>query len=807
MAKAEPSLEGKRAEDEKVWNMLIRKAAVIGAGTMGCGIATHLANAGVPCLLLDIVPEGEGERSRIASDAIGRALKSRPPSFMDPSDSSLLSAGNIEDDLEALGECDWIIEAVTEDLDVKRGIYERIAPHRRAGSIISSNTSGISLGLLTEGLDEDFRSSFLVTHFFNPPRYMYLLELVRGPDTSEEIFSAVREFAQKRLGKGVVECKDTPNFIANRIGVLCMGASCVYQEETGLSIEEIDAITGPVIGRPKTATFKLHDLVGIDVALMVMNNVYDQVPDDESRKLFQAPAFLQRMVEEGKLGRKSGGGFYRKEGKEILVLDLDSFEYRQAKEVSFPSLDRAREAKGLAEKIQALTGGGDQASAYLWKLLSETMLYSARRIPEICDDILSVDRALRWGFNWQLGPFELWDSLGVKATAERLEKEGREVPELVTGLLSSGNESFYSARGKGAERRVSVYVPASGTLKTIDDRPGIILLDDVRMRSEPLRTNPSASVLDIGEGVLCVEFHSKMNTISGETLEMIREGVDLAERDGYAGLVIGNQGANFSLGANIKELAESAVAKDWKAIDRMIRDFHETVLRVRYSAIPVAGVVQGMALGGGCEIPLACDAIQAAAETYIGLVELGVGLIPAGGGTREMACRAVEAVPEGYPVDSFGFLMRYFENIAMAKTSGSAVEARQLGYLRPIDGISMNRDRALCDARTRVLAMAAQGYRPPAPRESVKVAGEAGIAELLILLSQYSGGGFISEYDEFLAGRFAYVLCGGNIDGEFSVTERYLLDLEREVFLGLLGEQKTIDRITHTLKTGKPLRN
>ncbi|MEE3297209.1 MAG: 3-hydroxyacyl-CoA dehydrogenase/enoyl-CoA hydratase family protein [Planctomycetota bacterium] len=787
--------------------MLIRKAAVIGAGTMGCGIATHLANAGVPCLLLDIVPEGEGERSRIASDAIDRALKSRPPSFMDPSDSSLLSAGNIEDDLEALGECDWIIEAVTEDLDVKRGIYERIAPHRRAGSIISSNTSGISLGLLTEGLDDDFRSSFLVTHFFNPPRYMYLLELVRGPDTSEEIFSAVREFAEKRLGKGVVECKDTPNFIANRIGVLCMGASCVYQEETGLSIEEIDAITGPVIGRPKTATFKLHDLVGIDVALMVMNNVYDQVPDDESRKLFQAPAFLQRMVEEGKLGRKSGGGFYRKEGKEILVLDLDSFEYRQAKEVSFPSLDRAREAKGLAEKIQALTGGGDQASAYLWKLLSETMLYSARRIPEICDDILSVDRALRWGFNWQLGPFELWDSLGVKATAERLEKEGREVPDLVTGLLSSGNESFYSAMGKGAERRVSVYVPANGTLKTIDDRPGIILLEDVRMRSEPLRTNPSASVLDIGEGVLCVEFHSKMNTISGETLEMIREGVDLAERDGYAGLVIGNQGANFSLGANIKELAESAVAKDWKAIDRMIRDFHETVLRVRYSVIPVVGVVQGMALGGGCEIPLACDAIQAAAETYIGLVELGVGLIPAGGGTREMACRAVEAVPEGYPVDSFGFLMRYFENIAMAKTSGSAVEARQLGYLRPIDGISMNRDRALCDARTRVLAMAAQGYRPPAPRESVKVAGEAGIAELLILLSQYSGGGFISEYDEFLAGRFAYVLCGGNIDGEFPVTERYLLDLEREVFLGLLGEQKTIDRITHTLKTGKPLRN
>ena len=807
MARAEPSLEGKRAEDEKAWNMLIRKAAVIGAGTMGCGIATHLANAGVPCLLLDIVPEGEGERSRIATDAIGRALKSRPPSFMDPSDSSLLSAGNIEDDLEALGECDWIIEAVTEDLDVKRGIYERIAPHRRAGSIISSNTSGISLGLLTEGLDDDFRSSFLVTHFFNPPRYMYLLELVRGPDTSEEIFSAVREFAQKRLGKGVVECKDTPNFIANRIGVLCMGASCVYQEETGLSIEEIDAITGPVIGRPKTATFRLHDLVGIDVALMVMKNVYDLVPDDESRELFRAPAFLQRMVDEGKLGRKSGGGFYRKEGKEILVLDLESFEYRQAKEVSFSSLDSARKEKELPAKIQALAGGEDQASVYVWKLLSETMLYSARMVPEICDDILSVDRALRWGFNWQLGPFELWDALGVRATADRLEKEGREIPALVEELLRGGSHSFYSTAGEGAKRRPSVFVPASRELEMIEDRPGVILLDDVRMRSEPLRSNPSASVLDLGEGVLCVEFHSKMNTISGETLEMIREGVDAAEQEGCAGLIIGNQAPNFSLGANIKELAAAAVEKDWKAIDRMIRDFHETVLKVRYSSIPVVGVVQGMALGGGCEIPLACDAVQAAAETYIGLVELGVGLIPAGGGTREMACRAAEAVPPGYPVDSFGFLMRYFENISMAKTSGSAAEARQLGYLRPIDGISMNRDRALLDARTRVLAMASHGYRPPAPRESVKVAGEAGIAELRILLSQYAGGGFISEYDEFLAGRFAYALCGGNIDGEFPVSEHYLLELEREVFLGLLGEQKTIDRITHTLKTGKPLRN
>ena len=787
--------------------MLIRKAAVIGAGTMGCGIATHLANAGVPCLLLDIVPDGEGERSRIASDAIAGALKSRPASFMDPSSAALLTAGNIEDDLGALEDCDWIIEAVTENLEVKRDIYSRIASHRRPGSIVSSNTSGISLGLLVEGLDEDFRSSFLVTHFFNPPRYMYLLELVRGPDTSEEVFSAVRDFAEVRLGKGVVECKDTPNFIANRIGVLCMGASCVYQEETGLSIEEIDAITGPVIGRPKTATFKLHDLVGIDVALMVMKNVYDLVPDDESRELFKAPAFLQRMVDEGRLGRKSGGGFYRKEGKDILVLDLESFEYREAREVSFPSLESAREAKGLPAKIQALVSGDDPASVYVWKLLSETMLYSARRVPEICDDLVSVDRALRWGFNWELGPFELWDALGVRATVERIEEEGREVPALVEALLSGGKDSFYSVAGEGADRRRSVFVPGGGTLETIEDRAGVIILDNVRMRGEPLESNPSASVLDIGEGVLCVEFHSKMNTISGETLELVRRGVDAAEQGGYAGLVIGNQAPNFSVGANIKELASAALEKDWKAIEGMIRGFHATALKLRYSSIPVVCTVQGMALGGGCEIPLACDAIQAAAETYIGLVELGVGLIPAGGGTREMACRAAEAVPPGYPVDSFGFLMRYFENISMAKISGSAAEARQLGYLRPVDGISMNRDRALCDARTRVLAIAAEGYRPPCPRHSVKVAGGAGIAELQILLSQYSGGGFISEYDEFLAGRFAYALCGGNIDAEFPVSEQYLLDLECEVFLGLLGEQKTLDRISHTLKTGKPLRN
>jgi len=795
--------------------MLIKKAAVIGAGTMGCGIATHLANAGIPCVLLDIVPpdlspedaQNPKARSQFAIGALARAKKSRPASFMSAADAALVDVGNIEDDMDKIADCDWIVEAVTENLEIKRALYEKIAASRKPGSIVSSNTSGLSLSLLVDGFDDDFRRNFLITHFFNPPRYMYLLEIVRGAETSPEVVDAISKFAEVRLGKGVVECKDTPNFIANRIGVFCMGASCKIHEGSGLSIEEIDAITGPIIGRPKTATFKLHDLVGIDVAVMVMKNCQELCPNDESRDLFTPPAWLERMVTEKRLGRKTGAGFYKKEGRDILVLDLETNEYREKRDGKLTSLDAARKAKGLPAKIQAMISGDDNASKYVWQLLSETLLYSARRVPEISDDIVSVDRAMKWGFNWELGPFELWDALGVKDTAARILSEGREVPALVEKLLASDHDSFYDYIGEGAERRQVAFDVATGDQIDVPARSGVLLLDDVRARSEPLSSNRCANLWDLGDGVLGVEFTSKMNSISGETLDMIREACDRAENEGWAGVVIGNQAPNFSVGANLVELSGAAMEKNFDAIEAMIRNFHATAVRTRYASVPVVAAVQGMALGGGCEIPLACDRVQAAAETYIGLVELGVGLIPAGGGTREMTCRAAEAVPAGISADSFAYLRSYFENIAMARTSTSAAEAVGLGYLRPTDGISMNRDRAIEDAKRHVLTMAEDGYRAPAPRDAVQVAGAPGIAELQVMLHQYESGGFISQYDSFLASKLAYVLCGGAIDAEFPVTEQYLLDLECEVFLSLLGEEKTLERIAHTLKTGKPLRN
>ena len=666
--------------------MLIKKAAVIGAGTMGCGIATHLANAGIPCVLLDIVPpdlspedaQNPKARSQFAIGALARAKKSRPASFMSAADAALVDVGNIEDDMDKIADCDWIVEAVTENLEIKRALYEKIAASRKPGSIVSSNTSGLSLSLLVDGFDDDFRRNFLITHFFNPPRYMYLLEIVRGAETSPEVVDAISKFAEVRLGKGVVECKDTPNFIANRIGVFCMGASCKIHEGSGLSIEEIDAITGPIIGRPKTATFKLHDLVGIDVAVMVMKNCQELCPNDESRDLFTPPAWLERMVTEKRLGRKTGAGFYKKEGRDILVLDLETNEYREKRDVSFPSLDAARKAKGLPAKIQAMISGDDNASKYVWQLLSETLLYSARRVPEISDDIVSVDRAMKWGFNWELGPFELWDALGVKDTAARILSEGREVPALVEKLLASDHDSFYDYIGEGAERRQVAFDVATGDQIDVPARSGVLLLDDVRARSEPLSSNRCANLWDLGDGVLGVEFTSKMNSISGETLDMIREACDRAENEGWAGVVIGNQAPNFSVGANLVELSGAAMEKNFDAIEAMIRNFHATAVRTRYASVPVVAAVQGMALGGGCEIPLACDRVQAAAETYIGLVELGVGLIPAGGGTREMTCRAAEAVPAGISADSFAYLRSYFENIAMARTSTDRLRIRCL---------------------------------------------------------------------------------------------------------------------------------
>jgi 3-hydroxyacyl-CoA dehydrogenase len=726
---------------------------------------------------------------------------------MDPVDAALITPGNVEDDLGRLADCDWIVEAVTENLDLKRQLYAKIAAVRRRDAIVSSNTSGLALKLLTEGLDESFRRHFLITHFFNPPRYMYLLEVVPGPETRPEVLAAVERFADLALGKGVVRCKDTPNFIANRIGVFAMGASCRFLLEEGLTVEEVDAITGPPMGRPKTASFRLHDLVGIDVAVMVMQNARELLPKDESRDLFVPPDFLLRLVKEGKLGRKTGAGFYKKVKDDILVLDLKTFDYRPPREASFPSLERAKKGRTAGERLKALVEGDDAAARYAWRLLSETLLYAARRVPEIADDIVAVDRALRWGFNWELGPFEAWDAIGVAGSAARLEKEGKSMPPLVTKLLSSGKGGFYSQLEAAGGRQRAYFDPGSASYRPVPPRPGILRLDDVRERRQPLRANAVASLWDLGDGVLGVEFQSKKNSITGETLDLIAEAVDEAERGDWAGVVVGNQAEDFSVGANLVELAAAAREKRWDAIDGMIRRFHRTVMRMRYAWKPVVTAVQGMALGGGCELALAAGRVVAAAESYIGLVELGVGLIPAGGGTRELACRASEAVPRVVLADSFPFLRSYFETVAQAKTSGSAAEARLLGFLRERDTISANRDRVLADAKATVLDLAARGWRPPPPRREVRVAGRQGLAEFKAALHQYREGGYASEYDVHLGKKLAYVLCGGDIDGEYPVTEEHLLDLEREVFLSLCGEEKTLERIAHTLKTGKPLRN
>jgi 3-hydroxyacyl-CoA dehydrogenase len=802
--------------------MTIKKAGVIGAGTMGAGIATHLANAGVSVVLLDIVPPDAaagraggaggaggtgGARSRLAVDALKRLRDGKPPAFMDGADATLARPGNIEDDLGLLADCDWIVEAVTENLEVKRALYEKIAKVRRTDAIVSSNTSGLALELLARGFDAGFREHFLITHFFNPPRYMYLLEVVPGRDTRPAVVEAIERFADLRLGKGVVRCKDTPNFIANRIGVFAMGASCRFLEEEGLTVEEVDAITGPPMGRPKTASFRLHDLVGIDVAVMVMENAHRLLPRDESRDFFVAPPILKRLVKEGRLGRKTDAGFYKKVGKDILVLDLETFDYRPQRDVRFASLEMASREKGVGARLKALVEGDDRAARYAWRLLSETLLYAARRVPEIADEIVSVDRALRWGFNWELGPFEAWDAIGVAGSAARLAKEGKELPPLLEKVLATKAKTFYDVVESRGERRRAYFDLTSASHVPEPERPGVLLLESVRLRREPIRAARGASLWDLGEGVLGVEFHSKGNSLSGEMLALMEEAVEIVERGGHAGLVIGNQATNFSVGANLVELAAAAGEKQWEAIDLMIRQFHRAVLRLRYAAKPVVVAVQGMALGGGCEVAFAGARVQAAAESYMGLVELGVGLIPAGGGTRELACRAAEAVPAGVGADFFPFLRAYFETVATARTSTSAADARSLGFLRAVDAISMNRDRVLADARRAVIHLAETGYRPPRPRAAVSVAGRGGLAELKVLLRQYEEAGYATEYDVHLGKKLAYVLCGGDIDSEYPVSEEYLLDLERETFLSLCGEAKTQERIAHMLKTKKPLRN
>ena len=795
----------------------IEKIAVIGAGVMGAQIAAHCVNARFSVDLYDMAPTGliRGEiapesslvpaptRNQVVTQGLEKARKAKPPAFYLPEWSQEICIGNLEDDIQRISEADWTIEAITESLEIKRALLGRLDEVRKPGSLISSNTSGISLQQLSAGRSEDFRRHWLGTHFFNPPRYMKLLEVIPSGETDPRVVEIVKGIGEERLGKGVVVAKDTPNFIANRIGTFAIQQILKLMVEEGFTFDEIDFLTGPLIGHPKSATFRTLDIVGIDTYVHVTRNIYQNVPSDEQRELFKLPPFVEQMVERRWLGDKTGQGFYKKAGKEeILSLDPFSLDYGPRPKVSFPSLEMIRTIESIPERLKALIHLDDRAGKFLWKTLSAILLYAANRIPEISDDIVSVDNALKWGFNWELGPFEIWDALGVGAVTHRIQNEGSCIPSIVQSVLSTTSCAFYQST-KGT---ISYFDATSMTYREVVDRLGAVNLRRRKEQGDLIKTNNGASLIDLGDGIACVEFHSKMNSIGGDTLQMVEEGLKLVEEKGY-GLVIGNQGQHFSAGANLMLILLEAQDENWEEIDLMIRTFQRVNMTIKYASRPVLVAPFGLTLGGGCEMCLHASQLQAAAEAYIGLVELGVGLIPAGGGTKEMLLRSLNRARKSDENDYFVHLRESFETIATAKVSSSAYDARNLGFLSHRDGISMNRDGLLRDAKQVVQARIHSGYQKPARDSNIVVLGDRALATLKIGMHQLRRGGYMSEFDYFLGGKLAYVICGGDSNSLQQVSEQYILDLERETFLSLCGERKTQERIQYMLKKGKPLRN
>jgi 3-hydroxyacyl-CoA dehydrogenase len=806
--------------------MRIEKAAVLGAGTMGARIAAHFANAGLPCYLLDIVPreltaeetrkgltlESPAVRNRFAQAGIEAAKKSRPAAFFVADFARLITPGNFEDNLAWCGEADWIIEAVTEDLEIKRNLLARVEQHRRPGAMVSSNTSGLPIHLVAEGRSDDFQAHWAGTHFFNPPRYMKLVELIAGPKTKPEVLAALDEFCDRRLGKGVVAAKDSPNFIANRIGTFSMLNALRLMAELDMTVEEVDACTGPAIGQPKSATFRTADLVGLDVLAHVVRNIYDTVPKDESREIYKLPGMIEQMMKRGWLGEKTGGGFYKRVKKgggenEILTLDTKTMEYRARQKAKFASIEAGKMIDDTRERLRAFVGPilegkvVDKAARFIWNALSETCLYAARRVPEIADRIVEVDRAMRWGFNWELGPFEIWDTIGVEPMALMLKMIGKPMPPSVTSLLASGKKTFYESAGG----HTSYFDLASASYKPVEEPAGIIILKSLKEQSKVVEENSGASLIDLGDGVVCCEFHAKMNSIGGDIVAMLHAGLKRLHSD-FDAMVIANQAVNFSVGANLMLLLVSAQEEEWGDIHMAVRQFQNVNMAIKYAPRPVVAAPQGMALGGGCEISLHAARVHAASELYMGLVEAGVGLIPGGGGSKEMLIRANEHAAGGEDLDLFHAMKPVFEAIAMAKVGTSAEECRALGYLRPSDLVAMNRDRLVADAKETALAMVRAGYHPPAPAR-LRVLGEEFIAAAKLAIHQMLRGEYISEYDALVARKLANILAGGPLSAPQIVSEQYVLDLEREAFVSLCGQRNTQARIAHTLKTGKPLRN
>ncbi len=811
----------KDQKSESTAKMNITKAAVLGAGTMGAAIAAHLSNAGIPVLLLDIAPneltpdeekkgltlESPQVRNRIVKSLSEAAKKLKPAPFMLGDNTKLISTGNFTDDLAKIKDCDLVIEAVVENLDIKHKLFAEVEKHRKTGAVIATNTSGIPIESIAEPFSEDFKQHFIGIHFFNPPRYMKLVEVIPGTQTSGEIACQISGFLDQRLGKGVVPAKDRPNFIANRIGTFGMMVTVHEMLEMGFTPTEIDQITGKAIGHAKSATFRTSDLVGLDVLAHVNNNLYPAVPEDEDRDAFLLPNLINKMLEKKLLGDKTGGGFFKKskdaEGnRQILELDLNTFEYKPQGKTKFPSLETAKQVDDLPKRIKTLVWGDDKVGEFLWKTMSRTFRYAANRIPEVANTIVEIDNAIKWGFGWEIGVFETWDAIGVGESVERMRKEGHVIPASVEKMLVSGVATFY----KNENGNRSFYDLVAGEYKPLPDRPGVLLLKDIKERTGLIKTNPGASLIDIGDGVACLEFHSKMNSIGGDTVQMMNFAIDEVERN-FKGLVVGNQGGNFSAGANIMMLLLAAQEEEWDDINMMVAALQKVVMRLRYSAKPVVTAPYGLTLGGGCEIAMHGNKIRAAAETYIGLVEVGVGVIPAGGGTKEMTMRAMDAWAKAPDSDPLAFMKKTFETIGMGKVATSAQEARSFGFLRDSDTISMNGDRLIQDAKQEVLNLDAAGYVAPVERTDITVLGEAAESAMKLALHMMKQGGFISEHDQLIGQKLAHVMSGGTINHKTEVSERYLLDLEREAFVSLCGERKTQERIAAMLKTGKPLRN
>ena len=799
----------------------IKKVAVLGAGVMGAGIAAHLAGSGVPCLLLDIVPKDlapGGDKNAFAKKGLETILKAKPALIFSPADAKRITVGNFEDDFDKLKECDWIIEVVVERLDIKRSVFEKIDKVMKPDTIVSSNTSGLSLSDMSEGRSATFKKNFVITHFFNPVRYMKLVEIVSGPETSGEVVCFLHGFLSRQLGKGVVTAKNTPDFIANRIGVYSWCAALRHVMEGGYKVEEADKIFGSAMGRPKSAMFRTADMVGLDTLVHVAKHTYQDCPHDEGRDVFKLPAIIETMVEKKMLGDKTGAGFFKKTktdaGKEILSLDLKTGEYGPQVKVRFDSLGDVKGLEKVQDRIRHMVKATDRAGELAWKVTADLLLYAANRLPEIADDIVNVDNAMRWGFNWDLGPFETWDVLGVKEAVERLKKEGRQIPAIIESVLNQGEGVFY----KKADGKRYYFDIAKKSYEPVSEPEGVILLSSLKERKKVVRETDAASLIDLGDGVACLEFHTKMNAIDDGIGDMMKQSLEEVQKN-FLGLVIANQAEHFSVGANLMLLWLEAQQGSWDKISEMVKGFQDVNMSLRYSPKPVVVAPFGMTLGGGCEVAMAGDAIRAHAELYMGLVEVGVGLVPGGGGCKEILLRCEEfmrskfaKMPAAYrwskDIDGGPFpkVQMAFQTVAFAKVSTSAREAQSIHYLKKSDRISLSRDHLIEDAKNDVIELA-KNYVQPQPRMDILLPGQGGKMALISAIEGFKLQGIVSEHDALIASKLAHIFTGGDMPNVGVVSEQKLLDLERETFLSLVGMEKTQARMQAMLMTGKPLRN